>query len=221
MKKKLVLTILFVLLVETIIPNFIHAVDLEDLEVNRGSFEETEQAYTLEGFDRLRNEGKAQINLRNGRRTKQIRESISLGATAVAAIGTVILIPTVIVSTSLTILTRGNDELLIKGDTVTAWGESKRSDLGAVGGYSINFFTIEDTVFGKIDLLDANYFIIDQNKNMINQKIKESVAMFYYVLRTLALVIGLLTLIYVGIRMALSTVASEIAKYTTANGNRH
>ena len=128
MKKKLVLTILFVLLVETIIPNFIHAVDLEDLEVNRGSFEETEQAYTLEGFDRLRNEGKAQINLRNGRRTKQIRESISLGATAVAAIGTVILIPTVIVSTSLTILTRGNDELLIKGDTVTAWGESKRSD---------------------------------------------------------------------------------------------
>lgn len=213
MKKKLIFIIIFVLLVETIIPNFIYAIDIDDLEINSINFEEVQQAYTEESWNRLKNEGKAQINLENGRRTKQLTETLSLGATAASVVGTVILIPAVIVSSCLTIMTREPEELLIKGDTVTAWDESMSSVLGKVGGTSVNFFTIEDTVFGKIDLFDADYFLVDQGNNKINKAIKESVAMFYYILRTISLVIGVLTLVYVGIRMALSTVASEMAKY--------
>ena len=87
-------------------------------------------------------------------------------------------------------------------------------------------FTIERTVFNEIALFnidvfntDATYTIgLDLNSKTIAQhptsiKFKNSTARWFYICRLIAIMINLFTLVYVGIRMALSTIASEEAKY--------
>lgn len=77
---------------------------------------------------------------------------------------------------------------------------------------SVHFVTIEDIVFNKISLFNIDYFNFNGPNEMANS-IKESVAQFYYVLRLVAIAFSLLTLIYVGIRMALSLTSEGKAKY--------
>ena len=84
------------------------------------------------------------------------------------------------------------------------------------------FFTIDRTVFNRVAIFNINYFDTEDTykvgdvtieANSSNNAIKESIAGVYYFCRLLALVIGLLVLIYIGIRMAISTIASDQAKY--------
>lgn len=69
-----------------------------------------------------------------------------------------------------------------------------------------------DILFNKVPILDINFFEIDDEENIVNQ-IRTGVATWYYVLRILASAILLVILVYVGIRMAISTVASDRAMY--------
>lgn len=89
------------------------------------------------------------------------------------------------------------------------------------------WLTIDKIVFNRIALLNINYLrvpsthvgqtykvgnaVIQQNE--ANVAIKQQVSKVYYVCRVLALIMSLGVLIYIGIRMAISTVASEQAKY--------
>lgn len=84
------------------------------------------------------------------------------------------------------------------------------------------FFTIERCVFNRVPLFNIDYFNTDPtyevgdleiDANTANIEIKKGITDVYFICRTLALTIGLLVLIYIGIRMAISTVASEQAKY--------
>lgn len=84
------------------------------------------------------------------------------------------------------------------------------------------FFTIDRAVFNRVNLFNANYFDVEDkydvgeatvDGSVINKKIKEGIVATYEVSKTLAISISLLVLIYIGIRMALSTVASDQAKY--------
>lgn len=88
------------------------------------------------------------------------------------------------------------------------------------------FFTIQRTVFNEVALFNIDVFNMDETytvgtggyEQTIHQqepiiKLKESAAGWYYTCRLLAMLINLLVLIYVGIRMAISTVASEEARY--------
>lgn len=84
------------------------------------------------------------------------------------------------------------------------------------------WFTIDRCVFNRIPLFNINYFNTDPTYKVgdteitaseSNIAIKKGITGVYYICRIIALVIGLLVLIYIGIRMALSTVASEQARY--------
>ena len=78
------------------------------------------------------------------------------------------------------------------------------------------WFTIQDLVFGNITLFNVNFFDTTTGNNVKdnpNIKIKENVRTWYYSLNTLAIMANLLVLIYLGIKMALSTVAEDQAKY--------
>lgn len=102
------------------------------------------------------------------------------------------------------------------------------------------WFTISDTVFGRIGLFDIDYSkesistpaISDGNNNLqetqaaeeetteltdqgmeITNIIKENVAKWYVAIRNLTIVILLLILIYIGIRMATSSLASQKSAY--------
>lgn len=83
------------------------------------------------------------------------------------------------------------------------------------------WFSIDKTVFNRVALFNINYFSTEDytvgdrtiTADSNNTKIKEGITISYYVCRILALAISLLVLIYIGIRMAISTVASDQAKY--------
>ena len=201
MRTKLVWLIIVVLLANTLIPNFIYAKE-EKLEVNTEDFETIQKNYGESSWNKMIQDGKADITTENGTKTKKMGNTISLLSSLAAGLGSLIAMRVGVISGLLTITTRGASKLLIKGDEVTAWSKDLYSTIGLPGGYSINWFTIEDTVFNQIDLFDTDFF-----------DIKTSVATFYYIMRVLALVIQLAMLIYLGIRMAISTVASEMAKY--------
>lgn len=66
-----------------------------------------------------------------------------------------------------------------------------------------------DILSGKIVLLDINFFEIGSNTDSILYKFRTSIAVWYYAMRNIATAILLVVLIYVGIRMALSTVSAE------------
>lgn len=209
MKTKLIGIIIFVLLCNAIIPNFIYATDIE-FDINTQTMEDMN--YSESSWEKYREDGKADINAANGRKTKEIKETFSLGAGLASAVGGLIMGPVVMVSALMTITARGSNVLINRNGTPVT--NSNLINIFDWGDILINWYTIEDTVFGTIDLFNADYFMETSGiKNDANKAIKESVATWYYILSTLAVLINLLVLIYIGIKMALSTVASSIAKY--------
>ena len=151
MKNKLIAVIIFVLLATAIIPNYIYATSLDNLEVNTQTFEDIHSSYDMDSFNQMKDSATADINVEAGTKTKTIRETLSLGAGVATAIGGLIMWPVSTVSIFITFITRGSENLLIKGDKVTEWNRSNVARM-KVNGYSINWFTIEDTVFDKSDL---------------------------------------------------------------------
>lgn len=71
--------------------------------------------------------------------------------------------------------------------------------------------TPADIIFNRLNIVDINFFNISGSSTI--DKIKVQVAQWYYIIRILAIMLLLCILIYVGIRAAISTVASDKAKY--------
>ena len=80
------------------------------------------------------------------------------------------------------------------------------------GFVDMSIITPFDIFFNKVQIVDINFFDIGTEDTIVN-KIRTGIASWYYVLRLLATVILLVILIYVGIRMAISTIASDKAMY--------
>lgn len=79
-----------------------------------------------------------------------------------------------------------------------------------------NHFTIYDTVMGHYDLFNIDYFNIPSqltNDSTLMDEIKFYVIKSYRAMRNFSIAVSLFALIYIGIRMAVSTVASDKAKY--------
>lgn len=83
-------------------------------------------------------------------------------------------------------------------------------------------FTIYETVLGQYEIFNINYLDIPENINedtSLMGIIKYNVIKYYRVMRNLSIAISLFVLIYIGIRMAISTVASDKAKYKKMFGD--
>lgn len=89
---------------------------------------------------------------------------------------------------------------------------------GAFSSLESNFewASLSDIIFagseGASQFLDVNFFDLNVGDTAL-QTFRGAVAKWYYILRLISAAILLVILIYVGIRMALSTIASEQAKY--------
>lgn len=79
--------------------------------------------------------------------------------------------------------------------------------------FSIEEFSIQDLVFGKFKLFNIDFFNVPTTGDDANTKIKQMVAKWYVAIRKLAIVIALVILIYIGIRMTISTLGDDKAKY--------
>ena len=84
-------------------------------------------------------------------------------------------------------------------------------------GFQKDLVAIEDIIFaganGASNFLDINYFNFDPSVGELTLSFRQSVAKWYFILRLISTAALLVILIYIGIRMALSTIAEEKAKY--------
>lgn len=87
------------------------------------------------------------------------------------------------------------------------WGITAIGGDGAGEGVG----SVDAIIFGEAGITSIDFFNTSENDTI--NLIRDNVAVWYYVLRNLSIVILLGILLYVGIRMAISTVASDQAKY--------
>ena len=79
--------------------------------------------------------------------------------------------------------------------------------------------TIEKLVNNEVALLDVNFFNYKTpggqqlDTDSIIYVIRENIAAWYYIIRSISIILMLLTLLYLGIRMAMTTIAEQKAKY--------
>lgn len=79
--------------------------------------------------------------------------------------------------------------------------------------------TIEKLVSNKIPLLDVDFFNFSTaggqeiQEGSIIYLIRQNIVVIYYIMRTVSIIGLIVTLLYLGIRMALSTIAEDKAKY--------
>ena len=81
--------------------------------------------------------------------------------------------------------------------------------MGAKEGETV---TPETILFNKLELTNINFFD-SSNGSSFGAQLQENIASWYYVMRTIAIIASLCVLIYIAIRMATSTIASDKAEY--------
>ena len=85
--------------------------------------------------------------------------------------------------------------------------------------------TIEKLLFNEVPILDVNFFNFDQaggqqieraeegEEESILYVIRDNISIWYNVIRNLSIILLLITLLYIGIRIAISSAAEQKAKY--------
>ena len=73
--------------------------------------------------------------------------------------------------------------------------------------------SVEDILFNRIEITKIDFFNFSSTNEAVNS-IRENVAAWYYGLRNISAVALLAVLMYVGLRMAISTISDEKAKYS-------
>ncbi|MCI8965096.1 MAG: hypothetical protein HFJ43_01875 [Clostridia bacterium] len=185
MKKKFIGLLIVILSLTAILPNYIYADDDDDERVNA---EAVEQAYGYDNYKQLTEEATTTVSGRDDVSiTKRVSSTFSFGAAAAGAIGFIVSVPFMIAHTLISII-------------------------ASEGTHNFEYFTIEAVVFNEVKLLDSNY-VIENNGSKMSKALKSSVLTWYYTVRIIAVAISLLVLIYIGIRMAISTIAEDKAKY--------
>lgn len=88
------------------------------------------------------------------------------------------------------------------------------------GSSTLQMITIEDIIFNRVPLLNINIFQpLAENTNInqtglnVIQTLRDSITIWYYIFRYIVIIGMLLTLIYLGVRMAITTIAEDKAKY--------
>jgi len=83
-------------------------------------------------------------------------------------------------------------------------------------GESQDGFQIEKLLFNDYKIFDINFFTkvpADANLSTVANAVRDSVAGWYYGIRIIAIIASLAVLIYISIRMALSTLSDQKVKY--------
>ncbi len=88
-------------------------------------------------------------------------------------------------------------------------------------GKRVSTFTIYHTVMGHYDIFNINYLNLPDNLNEISKNanvgdvLKIATIKFYNIIRNICLAASVFILIYLGIRLAITSVATEKSKYNT------
>lgn len=200
MNKKIVsIALILSIFFNLILPNYIYAANPVE-ELNGTSAEDIGkhvESFKKDGwFDKLIDSNEVSVESKGGKRT----EILSLIPSATSTIATILsevfaLVPTIVNA--------------IMNLTVSIFQDEKDGKLES-------FFTIENLVFNRYTVFKINYFDLNTAKSSSKvslDTVKENVAIWYFSLRNVAIVANLIILVYIGIRMVISSVADERAKY--------
>lgn len=102
--------------------------------------------------------------------------------------------------------------LLIPKFLIVAIGAAIRVILGFFTGQGKDGLSVQDILFNKVPITDINFFDFNSKDSTVNA-IRENVAAWYVGIRNLAAVLLVIVALYVGLRMAMSTIAEDKAKY--------
>lgn len=103
----------------------------------------------------------------------------------------------------MTFVTVGDSEEIYTGSSFTEYFDASK----------VNWFTIEKAVFGQVPLFNVDFFDVTTDDSAVSSKLKESVASWYYVSLRLAQILSIVTLIYIGIRMAMASNPEDKVNY--------
>lgn len=194
MKKRVfTIVILIVIICNTLLTNVALADDraYED-------FVTIDSSYTVDSFNALNDDGSAQVKS-NGEKSGYFNIDITETLPKTVIVYIVMIFDALPVATHSLMSSMTNDGY-------------EQSTTDSEEGNDSKWFTIESLVKNDRQLFDANYFNME-TKSEINVKFKQKISVWFNAIRQVAIIISLLVFIYVGIRMALSTVASEKAVY--------
>lgn len=205
MKKLVSLIILIVIAINSIIPNLVLA---EEFGTKKENFGEVSNAISPDAIDNIGDRGTTQATFGpNGERKKtmKVANSESAGGGIVNILVSVInTIPNLVVNV-LPEMIKDQQEDIAGG----ASGEENETT-----NEELELFTIQSLIWGKYSMFDINFFEnVNSGGTKFSATMSQNTANWYYACRTLAIGISLLVVIYVGIRMSLSTLATDKVKY--------
>ncbi|MDR0978905.1 MAG: hypothetical protein LBL91_03070, partial [Lachnospiraceae bacterium] len=189
MKKLIVPLLIIIILLSTLIPNVSIAADEDDEKDEKTTAGDIINSETQEdNYNSIVNEGKANVNSSEGT-WKQTIPTLPSSSSLIASILSVVITAIFAVLSLLLSLVSG-------GST-----------------NSVQLFTIGDLVFNKLEFFNANFLLNTGVTNEINVDISQNVANWYVAARSIAIIASLAVLVYIGIRMAIASVATDKAKY--------
>lgn len=200
MKKRLVIMLIIVMLINMIAPNLIYADENTDNivknineHINIEDVKEHEAEYGEDATDQVFTTGTADLTPdKSATRTEKIGESRTSSSTVASKLcGFLVTLP----KTANSLM-----KLLID------YAEPNKSEYKGK-------YTIENLVFNRYKLFNIDFFDYNENSHNINEILKKNIAKWYFSLRNIAAVGSLIVLVYIGIRMVMSTIAEEQAKY--------
>lgn len=224
MKKMLMAIVIAVILYNAILPTCFYKIKALSIpiDINR---EELQMKENLHANDIIQNS----MAVFNDKAVEIVRTE-SQGGSLVTIFFDVMNVIPIVCSTLMSIVAYPQDN---QQSVITTGENAGEADVEEIN----RWFSISDTVFGKVDLFDIDFsktgnsaegnFAKDYmqttqaepNKQVTNDGqqitsvIKENTAKWYVAIRNLTIVFLLLVLIYVGIKMAISNLGPQKAKY--------
>ena len=189
--KKTIAIITIIIIIFSFIPSFSYGKDTSvfDNSVPQ-DYNDVSEAHTQQDVEQTMQEGSASVNGNQ----RYISGTESMGVSTAGALARMLtFIPWATSWLMTSLVTMGN----------TVQNEYSTTPDGP--------FTIENLVFDRMEVVNNNYFVY--NASEANYKVKETVKNWYSGTRVIGIAASIVTLIYMGIRMGLSTVASDKAKY--------
>lgn len=182
------------------------------------------KAFSSEGdFNEWDKDGTVNATVDNSEKSISVQISPSISAATIGNLAEILMfLPSVVSSVMsatvndkyiLQALAEGVGETASKGISVTTF------NIIDIQVRITDKFTIQALVQGAYEIFDINFLDLSdlEENNMeadgFNDVLKLSVAKYYYIIRNVSLIISVFALIYIGIRMAVSTMAEQKAKY--------
>ena len=212
--KKIILIFMVIVLLTPNFAKVVLAADDDEAKSKRSNFSDVIDSYSKDSYGALADEGKADIKESSDDQSGElpIRTQTTLAPVDMS-------LPSAanVVCSILNLILR-----TVQG-IVTIIFVDREDDSS-----TMSFFTIYDLLAGKYAIFNANFmdfepvassspgisitYVFNSGKE-VNNAFKSVVSQWFQIIKNISYILALCVLIYVGIRMAISTVAAEQAKY--------